>query len=223
MADSSQVAVPAGPHQGQPVIYAGAPLHEARAAMIMLHGRGSTAADILTVAEHLGQPGFAFVAPEAADDAWYPLKYWAPLAANEPWLSSALLAVEELVYRINEAGVPPERLMFLGFSQGACISLEFVVRRPRRYGGAVALSGALVGPPDTPRGYRGSLAGTPVLLGCGDRDEHFSIEAVDHASEVMRRLGGDVTKRIYPNMGHVIHQDELEFVREMMAALLVPD
>jgi phospholipase/carboxylesterase len=223
MADSSHFNVPAGPHQGQPVVYAGVPLQHARAAIVMLHGRGGTAADILTVAEHLGQPDFAFVAPEAADNVWYPLKYGAPLAANEPWLSSALLAVEALVDRIEEAGVPPERLIFLGFSQGACIALEFAARRPRRYGGVAGLSGALMGPPGTPRDHHGSLAGTPIFLGCGDRDEHFSTETVDHASEVMRRLGGDVTERIYPNMGHIIHQDELEFVREMMAALLIPD
>jgi phospholipase/carboxylesterase len=223
MADSSHFTATAGPHQGRPVVYAGAPLHEARAAMIMLHGRGGMAADILTVAEQLGQPGFSFVAPEAAGNVWYPLTYSAPLAANEPYLSSALLAVEEVVQRIDQAGVPPERLILLGFSQGACIALELAARHPRRYGGVAALSGALIGPLDTPRDYRGSLAGTPIFLGCGDQDEHFSTETIDHAAEVMRRLAGDVTERIYPNMGHVIHQDELEFVRGMMSALLVLD
>ncbi|HEU0296996.1 MAG TPA: alpha/beta hydrolase [Anaerolineales bacterium] len=207
-------------HQGQPVRTEGEPLESARAAMLMVHGRGARADDILTLAEQLGQPGFAYLAPQAAGNTWYPNRFLVPTAENEPWLSSALAFVEEVLAQIVNAGIPAERIMLLGFSQGACLTLEFAARNARRYGGVVGLSGALIGPDDAPRTYTGSLAGTPVFLGCSDVDVHVPKERVDQTAEVFQKLDGVVTKRLYPNMDHSVNQDEIDFVRGMMQRLL---
>lgn len=207
------------PHQGQPVLYAGAPLDRAHAAMIMIHGRGATAHDILIMADQFAQKDFAYLAPQAADNTWYPNRFLVPIQENEPWLSSALAAVERLLGQVADAGIAPERTFLLGFSQGACLTLEFAARHARRYGGVVGLSGALIGPDNSPRDYPGSFAGTPVFLGCSDADSHVPKERVLDTAEVFRRLGGDVTARLYPNLGHAVNPDEIEFVREMMAPL----
>jgi phospholipase/carboxylesterase len=209
-----------GPHQGQPVRTAGEPFDRAQAALLMVHGRGASAEDILTLADELKQTGFAYFAPQAAGNTWYPSRFLVPLAENEPWLSSALAFVGDVFAEIVRAGIPPERVMLLGFSQGACLTLEFAARNAQRYGGIVGLSGALIGPDDTPRDYQGSLAGTPVFLGCSDVDFHVPKERVDQTAEVLRKLGGEVTERLYPNMDHSVNQDELEFVRGMMQSLL---
>lgn len=209
----------AGPHQGQPMLAAGEPLDRARAAMVMLHGRGASAEDILLLAGELAQPGFAYLAPQAAGNTWYPNSFLAPLASNEPWLSSALAVVDALLARITTAGIPLERTIVLGFSQGACLALEYVARHARRYGGVAGLSGGLIGPDDAPRDYPGTLAGTPVFLGCSDDDPYVPTARLDLTAGVLRRLGGDVTVRIYPGMGHTINQDEIAFVRAMMVAL----
>ena len=210
----------AGPHQGQPVLTAGAPLDRARAALILVHGRGGTAADILSLADVLAQPGFAFLAPQAAGNTWYPHSFLAPIASNEPGISSGLAAIAAVLARIEAAGILPERALLLGFSQGACLTLEFVARHARRYGGVAGLSGGLIGPDDTPRDYPGSLAGTPVFLGCSDVDPHIPLARVDLTAAVLRRLGGDVTERIYPGMGHTINRDEIGFVQGMMSSVL---
>lgn len=207
------------PHGGQPVRLAGEPLERARAAMVMVHGRGATAESILELAFELKQPGFAYLAPQAAHDTWYPQSFLAPISSNEPWLSSALTLLGMVTQRIEEGGIPPERTMLLGFSQGACLALEYAARHARRYGGVVALSGGLIGPDGTPRDYPGSFAGTPVFLGCSDRDFHIPKERVQLSAEVLRRLDADVTMRLYPNMGHTVNQDEIDFVRSMMAAI----
>src|SRR5436853_4381788 len=154
-----------GPHQGQPLLLAGEPLESAKAAMIMMHGRGATAEDILMLADEFKQPGFAYLAPQAAGNSWYPNSFLAPIASNEPGLSSGLAVIASLLEQLAEAGIPAERTILLGFSQGACLSLEFVARNARHYGGAAGLSGGLIGPDDTPRNYAGTLAGTPVFLG----------------------------------------------------------
>lgn len=209
-----------GPHQGQPIRMRGEPLDRAQAAMIMIHGRGATAEDILALSNELNQSGFTFLAPQAAGNVWYPNRFLAPLAQNEPWLSSALGFVGDVFTQIVNAGIPAERIMLLGFSQGACLTLEFAARNARRYGGIVGLSGALIGPDDTPRNYKGSLDATPVFLGCSDVDFHVPKERVDQAAEDLKNLGGTVTKRLYPNMDHSVNQDEIEFVRGMMQSLI---
>ncbi len=199
---------------------AGAPLYQARAAMLMVHGRGAKAEDILALAAQLMQREFAYLAPQAAGNTWYPNRFLVPLAENEPWLSSALSFVGDVFAEIISGGIPSERIILLGFSQGACLTLEFAARNARRYGGIVGLSGALIGPDDAPRDYPGSLAGTPVFLGCSDVDFHVPKERVDQTAAVLQKLGGDVTERLYPNHDHSVNQDEIEFVRGMMEILL---
>ncbi len=208
------------PHRDQPVLSAGEPLEQAQAALILVHGRGATAESILTLAAEVGRPGFAYLAPQAAGNSWYPNSFLAPLEANEPYLSSALGRLAGLMARLTEAGISPERSMLLGFSQGACLSLEYVARNARRYGGVVGLSGGLIGPDGTPRNYSGSLAGTPIFLGCSDVDPHIPKARVHHSTEVLGNLGGDVTERLYPGLGHTVNEDELDFAQEMMANLV---
>ena len=208
-----------GPHQGLLVLTAGEPLASARAAMIMVHGRGATAADILMLAEELAQPGFAYLAPEAAGNTWYPNSFLAPMASNEPGLSSGLALIASLLAQVNNAGIPAERVVIAGFSQGACLLLEFVARHARRYGGVIALSGGLIGPDDTPRDYSGSLAGTPVFLGCSNIDPHVPKDRVLHSAEVLQTLGGQVTAKLYPRMGHTINRDEILQARNIIAGV----
>lgn len=207
-------------HQGQSILLAGAPLESARAAMVMLHGRGATAQSILGLGEEFQQPDFAYLAPQAAGNTWYPHSFLQPIALNEPYLSSALGLVGDVLQRLNDAGIPDERIMLLGFSQGACLALEYAARNARRYGGIVGLSGGLIGPDGTPRNYPGTLDGTPVFLGCSDVDPHIPRARVLHTDEVIRQLGAEVTDRLYPNMGHTINDDEIKFVRAMMSKLL---
>src|SRR4026209_1238478 len=149
-----------GQHQGQPIRTAGEALASARAAVLMLHGRGASAEDILSLAGELHHPGFAYLAPQAAENTWYPNRFLVPLADNEPWLSSALAFVGDVLAQIVNVGIPSERVILLGFSQGACLTLEFAARNARRYGGVIGLSGALIGPDDSPRNYPCSLSGT---------------------------------------------------------------
>ncbi|MGZ8391790.1 MAG: alpha/beta hydrolase [Gemmatimonadales bacterium] len=205
-----------GPHQGQPVRTCGAPLTRARAAMVMLHGRGATPESILSLAPALDAPDFAYLAPQAGGDSWWPQSFLAPIASNEPGISSAMAAVADVLRQTAAAGIPPERTFLLGFSQGACLAVEFAARHARRYGGVAALSGGLIGPDGTPRNYPGSLEGTPVFLGCSDVDSHIPAKRVRESAEVLGKLGADVTMRLYPGMGHLINEDEIAAVRSMM-------
>ncbi|HLQ15907.1 MAG TPA: alpha/beta hydrolase [Candidatus Eisenbacteria bacterium] len=203
------------PHQGMPVVEAGESLAKARAAMILVHGRGATAADIMTLGTELIHPGFAYLAPQAEGNAWYPYPFTAPLEANEPYLSAALGVIENLLARV-EATIPAQRVILLGFSQGACLTLEFAARHARRYAGVVGLSGGLIGPAGTSRDYPGSFDGTPVFLGCSDIDPHIPKERVIETGEVFKRLGAKVTMTLYPGMGHTVSQDEIDAVREIV-------
>ncbi len=188
--------------------------------MLMVHGRGASAQDILTIAAEAAQPGFVYVAPQAAGNTWYPNRFMEPIASNEPWLTSALATLEGCLLLLEQAGFAPERTILLGFSQGACLMTEFVARHARRYGGIVGFSGGLIGPEGTPRNYPGSLAGTPVFLGCSDIDPHVPKERVQETAEIFQRLGAQVTLRLYPGMGHTVNEDELAHLRQMMQALL---
>ena len=206
-------------HQGQPVLTAGQPIDHAEAAMVLVHGRGGTAQGILTLAAELDHPAFAYLAPQAAGNTWYPHSFLSPIDRNEPGLSSGLATVADVLEQLAGAGIPAERTILLGFSQGACLVLEFAARHAQRYGGVVGFSGGLIGSPGTPREYAGSLVGTPVFLGCSDVDPHVPRERIHETTAVLRQLGGEVTERIYPGMGHTVNQDEIEFVRAMMATL----
>ena len=208
-----------GPHHGQPLITDGESLDTAQAAMIMVHGRGASAADIISLSEFFDVPGFAYLAPQAAGYTWYPYSFLSPIERNEPYLSSALEVVATVLNRVNKAGIPTEKTILLGFSQGACLSTEFAARNPRRYGGLAILSGGLIGPEETVFAYDGSLAETPVFLGCSDVDFHIPQERVQETTRILRGMGADVTERLYPGMGHTINQDEIDFVIEMMSNL----
>ena len=210
---------PDDPHAGQPVRTAGTPLAQARAAMVMVHGRGASAESILTLAPALAADGVAFLAPQAAGGTWYPYGFMSPVEQNEPGISSGMRALARVLEGIAAAGVPAERTLLLGFSQGACLATEFAARHARRYGGVAGLSGGLIGPAGTPRDYAGSLDGTPVFLGCSDVDSHVPAARVRESADVLRRLGGEVTMRLYPGMGHLVNEDEIEAVREMMGKI----
>jgi phospholipase/carboxylesterase len=208
----------AGPHDGQPVLLAGEALEDAVAAMILLHGRGASGHDIMTLAAEVAVPGFAFLAPEAAGNAWYPNRFMEPLESNEPWLSSALETVGRVLARVEER-VPAGNVILLGFSQGACLALEFAARNSRRYGGIAGLSGGLIGPDSTPRDYPGSLEGTPVFLGCSDVDPHIPKERVTETGAVFKLMRAEVTVRLYPGMAHTVSPEEIVTVNAMIKPL----
>ena len=172
----------------------------------------------MTITPEVQQPGWAYLAPQAAGNAWYPNPFTAPIESNEPYLSAALDMLKRLLERVV-ATVPTERVVLLGFSQGACLTMEFAVRNARRYGGVVGLSGGLIGPDGTPRDYPGSFEGTLAFLGCSDVDPHIRKDRVEEAAEVLKRMGADVTMRLYPGMGHTISEDEIEKVRELVASI----
>lgn len=185
--------------------------------MIMIHGRNAGPENILELAGPLRHPGFTFLAPSAAGGTWYPFSFLAETERNEPGLSSGLEAIDHLIHTIEEAGIPKHRIILLGFSQGACLSSEYAVRHAGRFGGIVALSGGLIGPPGTVWECPGRFEGAPVFLGCSDVDSHIPKARVDESAAVFSRMGATVTERIYPGMGHQINEDELTFVRELMA------
>lgn len=206
------------PHGQVDVHVAGAALADARLAVVLMHGRGGSAADMLGLFEAFEVPDAAARAPQAHGHSWYPQSFLAPFAQNEPSLGSALGAIGRLVAALEHDGVPAERIALVGFSQGACLSLEFAARHPRRYAAVAALSGGLIGPPGTPRGYTGTMAGTPVFLGCSDVDAHIPAARVHESAEVFARMGAAVDARIYPGMGHTINRDELLAVRSLLTA-----
>ena len=205
------------PHAGQPVLRVGPPLAEARLAIIAIHGRGASAEDILGLARQIGAPDVAFFAPQAAGFSWYPYSFLNPIPQNEPHLSSALNFVAGLVGDLVGDGVPHERIGIMGFSQGACLSLEFAARNARRYAAVIAFSGGLIGPPGTPRTYGGTMDNTPVFLGCSDIDVHVPLERVQESAQVLRSLGAAVDERIYPRMGHTVNGDELRAAQTLLA------
>ncbi len=206
-------------HNEQPVLSAGELLSNAQAGMILLHGRGGSADGILRLARLIFHPGFAYLAPQAAGNTWYPHNFMSPIEMNEPWLSAALQKISALLERFREAQIPPERVILLGFSQGACLVAEYAARNPRRYGGIVVLSGGLIGAQITLPDTEGTLAGTPVLLGCSDRDPFIPIERVEETDSVLRDLGGRVDRRIFPDMGHTVNEEELRLVHAIMASV----
>lgn len=206
-----------GPHREYEMLREGKALEEAQMAMILIHGRGASAHDILELGYLLAPSEMVQLAPQAANNTWYPYSFLSPLAQNEPYLSSALAVVGDVVAQVEAAGIPAEKIIIGGFSQGACLASEFVARHARRYGGLLLFSGGLIGPPGTARDYEGSLAGTPVFIGCSDVDFHIPLQRVEETADVLADLGGSVKKQIYPNMGHTIIQDEIDQARGIVS------
>ncbi len=202
-------------HQGQPILTTGAALNQARLAVIMLHGRGANAESILSLVPDLAMDDVAYFAPQAANNTWYLYRFLESIERNEPWLSSAFQTIDDVVAQITTV-LAPEHLVFLGFSQGACLASEYVARHAQRYAGLAVLSGGLIGPDDTPRDYTGSLAGTSIFIGCSDVDPHIPLARVQTTTRVLRQLGGTVTEQIYPSMDHTVCSDEIDHVRQMV-------
>jgi predicted esterase len=204
------------PHAGLPVLQAGAPLGDGRGVVVMVHGRGAGPANILDLVPRLDHPDFTYLAPTAAGRTWYPHSFMADTASNEPWLSSALRAVARVVTGVAERGVPKDRIVLLGFSQGACLTSEFAAAHAARYGGVIVFSGGLIGPPGTAWSYPGAFDGTPVFLGVSDVDAHVPRARVEETSVVLTRMGASVDMRIYPGMGHVVNDDEISAARALL-------
>lgn len=207
------------PHGGQRVHHTGAPLDRADTAMILIHGRGASARDILMLASAFGREDVAYLAPQAAGSQWYPFRFIEPTVRNEPQLSSALANVSGLLADLAAAGIPAERTVILGFSQGACLATEFAARYPRRYGGIVGLSGGLIGTDAEVTGHTGDLEGTPVILGCSDVDAHIPLARVEETARVLGAMKAEVDATIYPGMGHGIVDDEVRRVRLLLDRL----
>jgi predicted esterase len=197
------------PHAGQPVLHAGPAISDARLVCVLLHGRGASAQDILGLASELSVTDVAFLAPQAAGGTWYPYSFLAPIQRNEPYLTSALRSVERLLDGLTGKKVSRSRIAIAGFSQGACLTLEFAARNAGRYAAVVALTGGLIGPPETPREYAGSFDGTPIFIGSSDVDPHVPLERVHESTAVLRRMGAVVDERIYPGMAHTVNLDEI--------------
>ena len=206
------------PHAGQPVLAAGADLADARLVAILLHGRGASAADILGLASDFALTDVAYLAPQAAGNTWYPYSFLTPMAKNEPGLSSGLGVIGAVIAQLEPRGIAPDRVALMGFSQGACLALEYAARHARRYACVAAFSGGLIGPPGTPRAYPGSFDATPIFLGCSDIDPHIPLERVKESAAVCRTMGAAVDERIYPGMGHTVNRDEMAAVRAMLEA-----
>lgn len=200
-------------HLDQLVYSAGVNLDDASAAMILLHGRGATADDILSLSTHLDYPGLAYLAPQAEGYTWYPNRFIFPVEQNEPFLSAALTKIDEIVKQVEGNGIPANKIFIGGFSQGACLASEYVIRNPRRYGGLLVFSGGYIGPLNIQRQPSGDLKGTPVFIGCSDVDPHIPLQRVQETTSLLKAMGADVTEKIYPQMGHTIIDDELEFAR----------
>lgn len=209
-------------HEGQPLLHAGPEPSRARGVMILLHGRGAGASDIMGLVPQFPYPRLAFLAPQADQNSWYPYSFLVPIQQNQPGLDSAMRVVSSLVLESELQSIPKERIFLLGFSQGGCLALEFAARHPARYGGVFGLSGGLFGPPGTTWEYDGSLQGAPVFIGCSDVDPHIPQSRVEETADAMRRLGGDVDLQIYPGMGHTVSAAEIGAINAIIATSLGP-
>jgi phospholipase/carboxylesterase len=189
---------------------------DASAVLIMVHGRGGSAEDILTIAQYLNTKDFCLLAPEAVNNTWYPYSFLSPVERNEPWLSSALSVLKGIVEELKGKGISEEKIYFLGFSQGACLTLEFVARNAARFGGVAALTGGLIGEQLNIENYKGDFAGTPVFIGTSDPDPHVPVTRVNESEQILNQMNASVTKKIYKGMGHTISQDEINELNQLI-------
>jgi phospholipase/carboxylesterase len=203
-----------------PIVEAGTPIQEAAGALILLHGRGASADDILALGSALTGDRLALLAPQAPGHTWYPFSFLAPRQQNEPFLSSSLAEVERAMARATSAGLKPSQIVLCGFSQGACLATEFVARHPQRYAALLAFTGGLIGPLEEPISLTGDLAGTPVLLSSGDPDPHVPWQRVQQSGELLTGIGANVTLERYPGRPHTILPEEVEQAKRMLSGLL---
>ena len=200
------------------LLIAGAPLAKAARVVLLIHGRHASAEVILPLADRLALPGVCFLAPSAETGSWYPGLFMGPIAANEPFLSQSLDRLHDILHAVNELGFDVgEEIVLAGFSQGACLVLEYAARHPRRYAGVLGFTGGLIGPDPMHREERGRFDGTPVFIGCSDIDAHIPLGRVQESTAVFRRMGATVDERIYPRMGHTVNRDELEAVNALLS------
>ena len=188
--------------------------------VVMLHGRNAGPENILDLVPRLARPQFEYVAPPAPNRTWYPYSFMADTDSNEPFLSSALSQVRGVVADLEFQGVRRDRIVILGFSQGACLATEFMIQHASRFGGLIAFSGGAIGPPGTVWNYPGSFDGTPMFFGCSDVDAHVPADRVRESAEVCSRMGADVTVKIYPGMGHLVSDDEIAHAQALLDSLL---
>lgn len=207
------------PHGDQPIVTTGTDLEDADAAVVLAHGRGATARSVLSFSTHLPTEGIAYLGPQAARNTWYPQAFTAPEEQNEPWLSSALAKLDEAVETVTDAGIPREKTVVGGFSQGACLASEYVASNPTEYGGLVAFSGGLIGETVSEDDYEGDLSGAPAFLGCSDSDPHIAEERVRETNRILTGMGADVDMRLYEGMGHTVNEDELDAMRDIVESL----
>lgn len=198
------------------IVTAGKPIATASKALIMVHGRGASAEDILSLARWLPVSYYALLAPQATNHTWYPQSFLAPPAQNEPWLSSALDLLKKMTDDLQQQGIAREHIYFLGFSQGACLTLEFVARNAAKYGGAVAFTGGLIGDKIYPENYSGTFDGMPVFIGSSNPDFHVPVQRVHESTAILQKMGAGVTEKIYDNMGHTIIEDEIRLASELV-------
>lgn len=210
------------PHDGQPVVEAGAPLGSGPVVVVMVHGRNAAPANILDLARRWNRPALTYLAPAAANRTWYPYSFMADVPSNEPGISSGLERLASVVAQAEAAGVPRSRIVLCGFSQGACLASEFAIRHASRYGGLLIFSGGAIGAPGTEWNYGGTFEHTPVFLGCSDRDAHVPEARVRETADLFARMGAEVTLRIYPGMGHLVNDDEIAFAQQMLDAVAGP-
>ena len=194
------------------VLLKGKKLGEAEKVLVMLHGRGATAEDILSLAEYLKVSEFTLLAPQATGNTWYPNSFLAPPYTNEPWLSSAISLIDDITDDINDNGIHDSNIFYLGFSQGACLTLEYVTRNATRYGGVIAFTGGLIGDKIYEQNYSGDFGMTPIFIGTSDPDPHVPVQRVQDSVKILRGMNAQVTENIYKNMGHTINEDEIEIV-----------
>ena len=205
-----------GPHQNTHIVHYGSILDDSKSVIIMIHGRGSSAHDILSLAYEIDLPDTTYIAPQAKNNTWYPYSFLSPIDQNEPDLSSGLALIDSTVDMLLQKGFTSEQIYLLGFSQGACLSLEYVAQNPKKFGGVFGLSGGLIGPALNPLSYDGNLDGVEIFLGCSDVDPHIPLERVNQTEEIFQKLGASVTKRIYKGMAHTVNQDEIEFIKSLI-------
>ncbi|MCF6407851.1 dienelactone hydrolase family protein [Chitinophaga filiformis] len=198
------------------IITAGKKTTEAKKALIMIHGRGGSAEDILTLSSYLEVKDYALIGPQATGGTWYPYSFLMPPAQNEPWLSSALSVLKEIVADVVADGISHENIYFLGFSQGACLTLEFVTRNADKYGGVVAFTGGLIGDKIYPENYKGNFGNTPVFIGTSNPDPHVPVERVKTSEKILKEMGADIQVNIYNNMGHTISQEEIDLANQLV-------